>query len=223
MATPVFPAHVFNPNSVRSYIERKALSGGVSLSGVEDTVITDGGGRWVIEYGDIGLDDPRSIRFWESWNGYLNAGAADVLVPMVSIATAPRPALGTELMQPSDIYANDLLFPTEVRYQAPYIVAQTSTSSPLRATTLAITMQRGAPIEGGERFSIGDRGYRIRRKISEGVFQIEPPLREAVPANTVVNFDWPVVRCRAVPAEDWTPAIEIGLYADASIRFVEVL
>lgn len=220
---PIFPAHVFNPNSVRSYIERKTLSGGTSLSGVEDTVLTDGGGRWVIELSDIALDTPRQIRSWDSWNGYLNAGTADVLVPFVSIETAPRPALGRGYMPPSDIYANDPLYPTIVRFQAPYIIAKLAESAPLRATTLRITMQHGAPIEGGERFSLGERGYRIRRKLSDGLFQIEPPLREAVTAGTEVNFDWPVVRCRAVPAEDWSPAIEIGTYADASIRFVEVL
>ena len=223
MATPVFPAHLFSPNRVRSYIERKALSGGTSLSGVEDTVIIDGGGRWRIDYGDIALDDESALRAWDAWNGYLNAGTADVLVPVLSLETAPRPVLGQGFMPPSDLYADDPLFPTVVRFQAPYIVAQVAAAAPLRATMIRITMQRGAPIRGGERVSFGDRGYRIRRKVGDDVYQIEPPLRAPIAAGTAANFDWPVVRCRAVPGEDWTPMVEMGRFAEASISFVEVV
>jgi len=223
MATPIFPAHLFCPSGVRSYIERKVLSGGTSLSGVEDQVIIDGGGRWSIEYSDISLNSPAEIKDWEAWNGYLNAGTAPVLVPMLSLETAPRPAYGARgLMPPSDLYTDDPLFPTVTRFQAPYIVATVLESAQLRATTVKIAMVRGAPITGGERVSFGNRGYRIRRRIAADTYQIEPPLRAPVNAGTDANFDWPVTLCLAVPGEDWTPMIELGQYADASIKFVEV-
>jgi hypothetical protein len=223
MATPIFPAHLFNPNGVRSYIERKTLSGGTSLSGVEDTVIIDGGGRWRIEYTDIGLDDPTALKRWDAWNGYLNAGTADVLVPMLSLETAPRPAFGRGLMPPSDLFTNDPLFPTITQFQSPYIVATVTEAAPLRATTVNIALSRGSEITGGEKVSFGDRGYRIRRPLGGDAYQIEPPLRAAVPAGTDANFDWPVVRCRAVPGEDWSPAVEMGRFADTAISFVEVV
>ncbi len=223
MATPVFPAHIFNPGAVRSNIERKTLSGGTSLSGVEDSVIIDGGGRWIIEYSGIGLDGPAALKRWDAWNGYLNAGTADVLVPFVSIETAPRPAFGRGYMPPSNLYTDDPLFPTVVQFTSPYIIATVAASAPLRATTVRIAMVRGGEITGGERVSFGDRGYRIRRKLGPDTYQIEPPLRAPVAAGAEANFDWPVVRCRAVPGEDWSPMIEMGRYADTSIKFVEVV
>lgn len=224
MPTPIFPAHIFNPGSVRTYIERRTLSGGVSLSGEEDQVIIDGGGRWVIEYADIGLDTPAELRAWDAWTGKLNAGTAEVLVPLLSIETAPRPALGQGFMTPSDLYTNDVLFPTEVRFQAPYIVAVLAESAALRATTLRITMQRGAPIMGGEKFSLGDRGYRIAERLGDDRYRIEPPLRASVTAGDPVNFDWPVVRCRGMTSEDEAAApVILGRYSDAAIRFAEVV
>ena len=224
MATPIFPAHIFNPGTVRADIERKTLSGGTSLSGVEDTVIIDGGGRWNIEYGGISLTtEDGTVKFWSAWNGFLNAGTADVLVPFLSLESAPRPALGRGLMPPSDLYTDDLLFPTVTQFMSPYIVATVAADAPLRATTVRIAMLRGSDITGGEHVSFGDRGYRIRRKVGDDTYQIEPPLRAPITQGMDANFDWPVTRCRAVPGEDWSPAIEMGRFADTSIKFVEVV
>lgn len=218
----IFPTHLFNPSKVRTVIERKTLSGGVSLSGIEDTVITDGGGRWVITYSEIPLDDPEMQRFWEAWNGHLNGGNTDILVPMVSIETAPRPAQGKGFAMPSDIWADHHLFPTQVRFAAPYIEATATVSAALRATSIAITIARGSSLRGGEKFSVGERAYRIGKETSPGVFSIEPPLREPILAGTAINFDWPVVKCRSVPGQDWSVDVEYGRFGDAEITFAEV-
>lgn len=218
----VFPAHIFNPTKVRAVIERKSVSGGVSLSGVEDTMLTDGGGRWVISFSGISLDSPEALNAWEAWNGYLAGGNADVLVPVLSVSTAPRPALGKGFADPSDIWADHHLFPTQVRFAAPYIEASVTAGAALRATSLGISVARGSPIRGGEKVGIGDRVHRIGRETSPGTFSVEPPLRAAVSAGTVANFDWPVVKCRSVPGQDWSADVEFGQFADVEITFVEV-
>lgn len=217
----IFPAHLFNPGKVRASIARSTLSGGTSLTGDEDHVITDGGGRWEITYEEIGLDTPELIRAWEVWNGYLAAGTVQVKVPVLSLETAPRPMQGRRPMPPSALATDDPLFPTSVAFAAPYIVATVAANAALRATTLEIVVTRGAPLAGGEKFEIAGRAHRIARRIDDSHFIIEPPLRAAVTAGTAVNFDWPCVICTAAPGEDWSPAIEFGQFADTSIRFVE--
>lgn len=217
----IFPAHLFNPTSVQAKIARATVSGGTSLSGEEDHVITDGGGRWEISYDGISLDDPDALAAWETWNGYLAAGTVDVLVPLLSLETAPRPAIGKQRMPPSALASDDPLFPTAVGFAAPYIIATIAADAALRATTIRIAMTRGAPIRGGEKFSIARRAYRIARKIGDDTFKIEPPLRDPIYAGAAVNFDWPVVQCRSAPGEDWSPVVDLGLYADTTIRFVE--
>lgn len=217
----IFPSHLFNPGKVRAHIARATLSGGTSLTGDEDHVITDGGGRWEISYEDIALDTPEEIRAWEAWNGHLAAGTVQVKVPLLSLETAPRPMQGRRPVPPSALATDDPLFPTRVAFAAPYIVATVADDAALRDTTLAIVVTRGASLTGGEKFEIAGRAHRIARRIDATHFVIEPPLRAAVTAGTPVNFDWPCVICTAAPGEDWSPAIEFGQFADASINFVE--
>ena len=217
----IFPIHLFNPRRAQARIVESVVSGGVSLSGEEDVIATDGGGRWEISFDNITLRTPAQIRAWEAWEGHLARGATDCLVPLVSVGHANRPAAGKALMPVSGILANDPLWPTSVAYSSPHIVATVGTTAPLRATALVINVSKGAPLEGGEKFSIGWRAYRIVRKTGLNIYQIEPPLREAVGAGVACNFDWPFVKCRSAPGESWSPSIEYGRRGEVSIRFME--
>lgn len=218
-----FPAQLFNPKVVQARIVQAAVSGGIALNGEEDTILTDGGGRWSIFYGGIVLNTPAKVRAFEVWNEYLSNGTQECLVPLLSLPTAPRPYLGRRPARPSSLYSDAEVFPTTVEYAEPLIIAETSGSAALRATTLTISMQRGGDIQGGEKFGIGERAYRIGARVSGNTWNIAPPLREAVAAGTAINFDWPVVKCRSQPGEDFSPEFSMGrLAGDASITFLEV-
>jgi hypothetical protein len=97
MSLYVFPAHIFNPRSVTVRLIESVISGGVALSGEEDIIAIDGGGRWEIAYDDISLRTPAQVRAWEAWEGYLARGKTDCLVPLISIGYANRPADGKRL------------------------------------------------------------------------------------------------------------------------------
>lgn len=219
----IFPAHIFNPDSVQARVVQNTISGGVALSGEEDVIATDGGGRWEITYSGIALDTPALLRAWEAWLDHLAGGTVEVLVPALSLETAPRPYLGKFPSQPSALRADDPVFPTQVHFAEPYIVASVGASASLRATQLAINVIRGAPIEGGERFSIDGRAHRIGRNLGGNLWKTSPPLREPVSNGTPVNFDWPLLKCRAAPGEDFSAPIEFGRFAEAQIRFVEAI
>ncbi len=223
--TYVFPAHIFNPDLVRADVVPKVVSGGTAINGEEDVIATDGGGRWEISYGQINLDDPDTLRLWEAWMAHLAGGAQSILVPLLSLSTAPRGVGGNGLAAPSDVYADDEEYPTEVRFASPSIVANVVDDAALRATSLTILVTQGATIKAGSKFSIGSRGYKVERVTArdgmEATCRITPPLREPVSADDAVNFDWPVVECRAVPAQDFAVASMLGMYADTQISFVE--
>lgn len=220
----VFPAHLFNPKTVQARIRQASVSGGIALNGVEDTILTDGGGRWEVVYSDIDLNTPAKIRAFEAWNEYLAGGSEPCLVPLLSLTTAPRPYLGKRPMRVSGFYSNAEVFPTVAEYAERMIIAETAGSASLRATSLAISISRGGEIKGGEKFSIGERAHRIGAHVSGNIWKIAPPLREAVDAGAAINFDWPVVKCVSAPGEDFSPAIQRQRFAGgASISFQEVI
>jgi len=219
----IFPTHLFNPTAIKADVVPTMISGGTALNGDETVIQTDGGGRWNITYSGIILRTPKMFRKWDAWTSYM-AGRS-FMVPLVSLLTAPRPIAGGVQARPSSLAADDDYFPQSVEYAAPYIVAKTAGSSALRATTLTINVTQGSRIEGGEKFSIGGRGYKIERVTARSDQQatciISPPLRAAVGHEATVNFDWPVVQCRLVPGQDFAPNLAFGRRAEMSVSFVE--
>jgi len=222
----IFPAHRFNPPQIKAGVVENVISGGVALSGDEDVISTDGGGRWRVTYSGIAIRTVALQRLWDQWVSHMAGGAQPILLPLVSLTTAPRPFAGNGLARPSAIYANDSQFPTEVRFASPYIVATTVGAVAPRATTITIAVAQGARIQGGERCSIGSRALKIERVLSRptqmsAVCKVSPPTREAIASGTSVNFEWPVVQAKAVPGQDLDPDIAYGRNGTVSITFVE--
>jgi len=217
----VFPIHLFNPGDVKADVIGRTITGGEALNGEEDVIATDGGGRWEIYFSKINLNTPDKIRIWDAWQGYLAAGVVECLVPILSLVTAPRPAQGRGFARPSNILADDPVFPTSVTFASPYIIA-TAGAGALRATSIELTVTQGATLKGGEKFSIGGHAYKVIRETAPGIFQITPPLREAVTLGASVEFGWPLVKCRQTPGNSFSPTLSMSKFGEAEISFVEV-
>lgn len=228
-----FPIHLFNPANIKVTPTGRTISGGEALSGEQDVIRTDGGGFWVVTFGEIDLSDPDLMRAWEAWETHLAGGVERVLIPVPSLLTAPRPTAGGILALPGDLrsQSDDPYFPEALGFATPLMLANIPVAGALRATTLVIDMIRGARLKGGERFSIdhatkGRRMYRVERVTArdgqEATCKIWPPLREAIGTDTAADFDWPSFVGAMIPDTDISP--DIGLSEDAvvSIAFREV-
>ena len=224
MTLPIFPVHLFNPGTVRVGVKQNVIDGGTAINGEQTVIATDGGGRWEIMFSDISISNPRIERYYRQWTSFLAGGAGICLVPLLSLKTAPRPALGRSPMRVSELYTNDTVFPTETRFASPYIVAETVGSVALRATSIVIDVTRGSRIVGGETFGIGERAHIIERVTAisgqQATCTISPPTREAIADAATVNFEWPYVKCRAVIGQDSAPELSFG-YGRVSFSFVE--
>lgn len=221
----VFPIHLFRPTGAKSGIVENVISGGKALSGDEDVISTDGGGRWQVTYSGIDLRTPEQIRKWEAWVAHLAGGARVIYAPVYALVTAPRPIAGNGLARPSAIYADDPYFPTEVRFGSPYIVAELTADAALRATTISLLVTQGARVKGGEKFSVAGRAHKIERVTSAtglaATCVISPPLRAAADDGDALNFDWPIVQAKAALGQDLDPDLQFGRAAGLSITFVE--
>jgi hypothetical protein len=220
----IFPIHRLRPEVIKADVVPLVMSGGTALNGDEDVIQTDGGGRWEITFSGITLSGVARQRLWDAWTSYLSGGARLVLVPVYSLRTAPRPVAGNGLMRPSSLVDDDEVFPSSVALAAPYIVAATTAPAALRATSLSIRVTQGARLRPGLRFGIGSRSYKIEQVSAVGYdveCTISPPLREAVAGGAAVNFDWPVVACRAAIGQDLAPEMRWGRQGSTAISFVE--
>ncbi len=221
----IFPVHLFNPKSIKAKPRARVIDGGTALNGDQDVISADGGGRWYISYSGIAIRGPKMERLWAQWDSYLLGGARAVLVPLVSIRTAPRPIGASNPLRTSELYTDDEVFPTVTRYAVPYIQAATVGSAAARSIDLTINVIKGSRIQGGESFSIGGRAYIVERVTSRtgqsATCIISPPLRAAVADGTPVNFEWPVVQAKLAMGQDLGVDISFGGFGDTSITFVE--
>jgi hypothetical protein len=223
---------IFNPREIKASIVYQAVVGPPSISGVVQTLRTDGGGLWRVDMTGIPLRTPKDVRAWEAWQAEFGGGAGTCIVPIPSIGLAHRPLAGGKPIRTGGLYpqSDDACFPEALDYGAPIIVAEVVGDAALRATTITINVIRGGRLTGGEKFGLthatmGKRMYRIRRVLSRPTDQsatvlIETPLREAVVSGATVNFDLPAVLSRAIPEQDFGVALSRNR-GEVSISFLE--
>lgn len=220
----VFPTCLFSPGDVQADLERRALAGGVSISGDEDVVATDGGGRVFFQISNVAIFDRVPALAWRAIDAYLDGGARAIIVPLCD--ARHQPVSGSVSVTHSD----GTPFGDESEYSQGDASAQIAIDADLRATTLYLeNLVTGKDLMGGEWLSIDHptmrwRAYRIAEIIdfdalaSTATISIRPPLREAVVAGDDVDLSNP--RCTMRLDGNMHSPMSFG-YAAGSARFVE--
>lgn len=228
-----FPTHLFRPDSIKVTPVGVTVQGGESLSGEVDLLMTDGGGRWRIELGGIWLNTPDKIRAWRVWEDIFYSGVNRVLVPIADIRQTNRVITGGVEVAPGPlaITGADPYVPEAVAYAVQPVTAVTVGAKALRATSMTVNITKGAPLRGGEFFSIdhataGRRLYRVGRITArptgtQATFDVRPPLREAVASDAAVDFSWPSLTCTVAPDADISPEIDRSGTAMVGVVFNE--
>lgn len=213
---------VFNPGrfgfeeqDVR--VEGSTISGGTSLSGIDDPIRADGGGFVVAEFSEGSTFTRTDVLAWRAMTLGMDHGAAQVIVHFCD--PLHQPVIGRDSVPHSD----QTPFSDDTEYLSATVFAETTAPAALRATTLAISIDAPTALLGGEWFSIqhptwGWRAYQIM-SIDSDTLGFRPPLREAVASGTHIEFDDP--RCTMRLAAATSNALSSGRYTDPAISFVE--
>lgn len=219
-----FPTRRFGFLTKEVDIERQTINGGTALSGETDRIGADGGGRIFAEFADGGLVDRDTVLAWRALTTILEEGINPVVVPFCDPRHQPgqpRPA--------AVAHSDGSPFDDESLYVSTNGLICNAAAADLRATTITLTGDLvGKRLRGGEWFAIehagkGWRAYKVRRvpaqDDSSATIEFRPPLREAIPAETLLDFENP--RCLMVA--DMRPSTKLifGRQTDAAIRFVE--
>lgn len=221
-ATPTFPTSRFAFDEQEIDIERRTISGGIALSGEEDIIETDGGGRVFAEFAGGPLLEREDQLAWRAIGTQFSGGATQIIVPFCDPLHQPY---GGDHLAP---HSDDSPFSDDSEYSGGGPTATAAADAALRATTLSLSILLGQALLGGEWFSIehptkGWRAYNIATVTDQtdttATVTFRPPLREAVEAGDHVEFADP----RCLMRIDGRPgrALEIGKYGEAAIRFVE--
>lgn len=219
----VFPSCFFSIAAKDVDIETARISGGVSLSGVEDSIATDGGGRWYAVADDVSLHRRERIMTWRAFKSAISGGIDPFVFP---ICDARHQPIAGKIKVP---HSDGTPFSDDTLYSQGSCEVYVAADAPLRATTLQLDIVNlGRPLVGGERFSIDHpvwrhRCYQIGRIIAQSdtaaTVQFHPPLREAVTAGTPVDFNNPRFVAR-VDGQMSAPMTN-PKFASGSVRFVE--
>lgn len=219
----VFPTCLFAPNGTEADIERRTISGGVALDGDETIIATDGGGRVFLEMSDFYLDDVPVALAWSAISAWMDGGVRPIIVPFCD--ARHQPIYDLDGVPHSD----GTTFSDESLYDTASCTAELSEDAALRATTIQVALTTlGRALLGGEWLSIDHpsmrwRAYRIAEIIAQddasAILSIRPPLREAVSAGTLIDFDDP--RCVMRLSGDMRAPRSMGYAEGSALRFIE--
>ncbi|GGO96589.1 hypothetical protein [Stakelama pacifica] len=215
----VFPTPLFAFESDNIDIEAQILSGGTSITGIEDVISTDGGGHWFAEFGAAYIDDPELERAYRACSRHLDGGT-----PMTVLFTDARAQGQGDIRLP----IGGLPFWDESDFPTANTGAVVKTDAALRATQITITATGlSLPPSFGVKFTIVHptvraRCYEVAEIVSisgaDTTIKFKTPLREAVSAGTPVDFLNP--RC-VMRRDGAMPTPKSMGYPDGSVRFVE--
>lgn len=218
----VFPTCLFAPEDTEIDIERRVVSGGTALSGDEDLIATDGGGRWFAHFGGLYLDEPETALAFRALSALSDGGVTAFEVPFCDARHQPTAG---EVTVP---FSDDQPFSDESEFEQADSEVTLAVDAALRATTLVLDIAiLPRALLGGEILSIDHtvhrhRAYRIAEIVAQdetsATIKIRPPLREATVAGAPLNLADP--RCMMRVDGDMRSPMSMG-FADGSVRLVE--
>jgi hypothetical protein len=192
--------------------------GGTSLSGISDKIESDGGGYLQADFTNGTTRTKAQGNAWRAITDGLGGGATAIIVMLCA----------ERLFQPvgamaSVPHSDSTPFDDGSLYSSGGADYTATAPAALRATSMTIAGTSELPLIGGELFSIlhetwGWRAYRINA-IDGATINFLPPLREAIAADTQLEFDTP--RCQMRLAQATENPTEMGRFTACSASFVE--
>lgn len=185
-----FPTCKFAFANREIMVVQNVVSGGTSLAGDETVIATDGGGRWRAEYSNAPLNRRDKVLAWRAFRAIMEGGVVPFIFPICDARHQPvKKSIGAP-------HSDDTPFDDDTLYESGGGDVAATTSALLRGTALRINIAAlQKELLGGERFSIDHPTWRHRlyeiKKVDGNMIEFRPPLREAVPAGTVLEFREP--------------------------------
>ncbi|PRA54070.1 hypothetical protein CQ062_13460 [Ochrobactrum sp. MYb68] len=199
------------------------MSGGTAINGFSQVVASDAG-IWKATFDQVVIRNAQQVKAWRAIRAHTEGRLRPILICLCEGRRRPLPP-GVGPSNPALPHSDEAFFADDSGYITGLIGIKTSASAALRATTLVLSKQSSADLEPGQRFSIGERLYEIRKVVSQSnssaTVNIWPPLREAIHSGSDVEFDRPVLRVRLETDAEMDLMLELNRFGSPTVNFVE--
>lgn len=223
MSAMVWPCSILNPRNRQVDPVYRSVSGGVALNGFTQVIASDAG-IWKAVFAQIFIRNPSQIKAWRAIRAHAEGRLNPILISLCEGAIRPLQEPGQRPFPPVP-HSDDAFFEDETGYRNGMISVRLSHGAALRSTVLMLNKIACGSLEPGQRFSLGERLYEIRKVFSQNASQAEvavwPPLREAVGAGTDANFDRPVLRVRLATDGEMDLMLDLNRFASPTVNFLE--
>jgi hypothetical protein len=189
-----------------------AVEGGRTLSGIVNTADLTGGGLVTVKYSEIGLGNvqPAAQRYWSQIGGILNPRVRSLNVPLLTDFISPG-SFSAALTQDTTVNGVVLqialtgIRPTDPQLTGGEWFGLQGPNRGARAHVITDMYGGNSNNDGTAHFTVG----------------IAPPLREAYPAGTVVNFTRPLCQMMLAAGSQITSDVEPGWWTTPDVEFIE--
>lgn len=227
MTATRWPEDVLVPQNVAFDLDSRSLAGPASVSG-SSQVIASNAGLWKATLGNVVVKSRAAVLTHRAIAALLEGRLGSILIPL---CRAYGPSSGAVLSADQEAlfnqvpHSDDALFDDSTGYVGSLTSVTAASNAAVGATTLMVTVTYASEaIQPGEHFSIGERLYRVRTfDAGTGTMTIRPPLREAVTAGDVLDFDDPVCRMRLMQDDGMDLELALRRFGTPTIQFVEDL
>lgn len=223
--TILFPIHILRPQNVAFDLDSRSLAGPASVNG-QTQVVSGSAGIWKATLGSIIVKSRNAVLAHRAIAALLEGRLGSILIPLCrgygpssgAVLSADEEALFAEVP-----HSDDALFDDDTGYVGSLTNVVAAANAVAGTTTLVVTVNYAADtIQPGQHFSLDERLYRIRTfDATTGTMTIRPPLREAVTAGEVLNFDDPVCRMRLANDDGLDLELALRKFGTPTIQFVE--
>lgn len=215
-----------------------AATPGVTMDSAATYVRTDGGGFWSCVMNDISLSGPgqgrerqrTSTLLWRAVRQVCDGGVNRIVVWRNDALFIPYPAGVARVVTAP--HSDGSPFSDGSEYYQSEIDINCDGGAALRATSMDITINRAAPLIGGESFSIhhevaGWRLYEIATVDTDeddetsATITFRPPLREAILDGAELEFDRPRCTMRLANPGAMDLVVRPWTFNAANVEFVE--
>ena len=194
MAVIEWPAEQFRMSMTRYFIDWTSRSAGTGLSGHEQ-IISSGTGRWRLTFQLILDPDPDRLRRFEALVSEMRGRLNAALIPLYDAYAYDRTVAPLQIPHADGTWHTDGTGAMTGDGQQPM---ETVGAAPAGASTLTVSLTNPArpSLRVGDLFTVNGFLYRVVRRNPGGWVKVEPPLRQAIPAGTVLETDPILVRVR---------------------------